>query len=53
MAGRELSGNLVTTTEIHLVRRLAGEGRIRNHAVVLLYIEGDELLQNREGVELM
>ena len=49
MAGGKLSGDLVTTTKIHLIGRLAGEGRMRNHAVVLLHIECDELLQGREG----
>jgi hypothetical protein len=34
MAGGKLSGNVVTTTEIHLIRRPAGEGRVRNHGVV-------------------
>jgi hypothetical protein len=53
MAGSKLSGNVVTTTKINLIWRLAGEGRMRNHGVVLLHIEGDELLQGREGVELV
>jgi hypothetical protein len=53
MAGSKLSGNVVTTAEVHLVGRLPGEGCMRNHAVVLLRIEGDELLQGREGVELV
>jgi hypothetical protein len=53
MASSKLSRNVVTTTEIHLIRCLAGEGRMRNHGVVLLHIEGDELLQGREGVELV
>ena len=53
MAGSKLSGNVVTTTQIHLIWRLAGEGRMRNHGVVLLHIAGDELLRGREGVELV
>ena len=53
MAGSKLSGNVVATTKIHLIWRLAGEGRMRDHGVVLLHIEADELLQGREGVELV
>ncbi len=53
MVGGKLSGTMVATTKIHLIWRLAGEGRMRNHGVVLLHIEGDELLQGREGVELV
>jgi hypothetical protein len=53
MASSKLSGNVVTTTNMHLIWRLAGEGRVRNDVVVLLHIEGDELLQGREGVELV
>ena len=50
---RKLSGNVVATTKIHLIGRLAGEGRMRNHRVVPLHIEADELLQGRKGVELV
>jgi hypothetical protein len=53
MAGSKLAGNVVTTTRIDLIRCLAGEGRVRNHVVVLLHKEDDELLQGREGVELV
>jgi len=53
MAGSKLSGNVVTTTEIHLIWPLAGKGRMWNDGVVLLHIEDDEIRQGREGVELM
>jgi hypothetical protein len=53
MAGSKLAGIVVTASKIHLIWRLAGEGRTRNHGVVLLDIEGDELLQGREAVELV
>jgi hypothetical protein len=35
MTNSELCGNRIATTEMHLVRRLAGEGGKRNDGVVL------------------
>ena len=52
-AGIEISGDLVAAAKVHLVRRLAREGCVRDDGIVLFDVEGDQPFQVREGIELM
>jgi hypothetical protein len=52
-AGGKTGRDLVPTAEVHLIGSLAGEGSVRKDGVVLIDIEGDQLLQCGEGVKLV
>ena len=44
-AGSEIGGDLVTAAKVHLVRRLAREGCVRDDGIVLFDVEGDQVMR--------
>jgi hypothetical protein len=49
--GFKFSGNVIPRLEVHLIRCLTTERRVRKSCVVRVHVENDQLLKRADGVE--